>query len=283
MNRVVMFLFSLVLLASIVPAWGADPSPAYEQLKPLQWQLGNWVTEYQAAADSGPIKKGDPVTVRFSIRWSPDHSYLVNNSFSEVSGKRVATSMEVISWNYEKSAIAHSYYGTWGMGEGVWTKVGDTPELEWTIHGQYGTFTGTSYGAKGDDSWQWQIREQTHDGKKMPDMPLATFRRETGQAAGDLWTAYRNAALGTWNGQGVLRDDFGDLPIAKGDKFTMQFTLRPELDGKAAVGETVFQVVGKPFTTNCRVLAGWDPDARQIRFTALRDGELVEEIVLSGR
>lgn len=283
MNRTVPFLFCLLFLGWAVSAQGAEPSAAYEHLKPLEWEIGDWVSEYQSAADSGPIKKGDTVTVHFSIRWSPDRSFFVNNSSSEVNGKKVATALEIISWDYEKSVVRHAYYGTWGTGQGIWTKVGDRPEIEWTIQGPYGTFQGKSYSTRGADSWEWQIKDQTRNGEKMTDMPLATFRRKTGVPPGELWQAYREAAVGAWSGEGVIPGDFGSLPIAKGDRFAMQFTLKPDLDGKVAVGETDFHLVNKTFTSKCRVLAGWDPDTQQVRFTALWSGDLVEEIVITGK
>lgn len=283
MRSLLGFCFGLAILGFASGGLGAETSPAYEHLQPLEWQVGDWVCEYQVAADSGPIKAGDTVKVRFTTRWSPDKSFLVNTSQWEANGKRVASATEVIFWDHEKSRIGHSYYGTWGSGQGVWTTVGDKPVLQWTIQGPYGTFKGTSYATRGDDSWAWQIKEQTHDGEKMPDMPEAMFHRTLGAPAGDLWNAWRDAAVGTWKGQGVIRGSFGDLPISVGDKFTMHFALRPEVDGKAAVGETEFELVGKPYTTKCGVLAGWDPDTRQIRFLAIWGGGLVEEIVITGR
>ena len=283
MSRTVTFLFSLIFLGWAVSARGAEPSPAYEHLKPLEWQIGEWITEYQSAADSGPIKKGDTVTVHFSLRWLPGRSFMVNNSFSEVDGKRIATGLEIISWDYEKSIISHSYYGTWGKGHGVWTKVGDTAQLEWTIQGQYGTFKGTSHATKGDDSWEWQIIEQTHDGEKMPDMPVATFRPKTGQPAGDLWNAYQKAAAGKWVGEGKLIWDVPQYQISKGSAFQLQLSLEEEMQGRALTGIQHFQIETEPRDFQARIVVGWDPDAQQIRLFAFWGDGFVEELFFSRR
>ena len=106
MNRTPTFLFSLAILGCVVPVCGAEPSADDERLKPLEWQVGDWVSEYKSAADSGPIKKGDTVTVHFSLRWSAERSFMINNSFTVVNGKRIATGTEVISWDYEKSVVS---------------------------------------------------------------------------------------------------------------------------------------------------------------------------------
>lgn len=282
MRRTLIVMFaSLLLIGSLSARVRSTEPAAYEQLKGLAWQIGDWVTDYEASADSGPIKKGDLVTVHFSLRWSPDRSFMVNNSSCEVAGKTVATALEVISWDHENARIAHSYYGTWGTGRGEWTVDGDGAELIWTIQGPEGEFAGTARIKRGDESWTWQIVGQSHNGEAMADMPLTSFRRKEGEPAGDLWNAWLAAAVGTWDGQGTISEDFGSLPISAGDKFTMRFSLQSALDGRAAVGESEFRLVDKPFAASCRVLAGWDPDTRQIRFSAVWSGGLVEEIIVN--
>ncbi|MGI6418834.1 MAG: hypothetical protein ACOX1P_24565 [Thermoguttaceae bacterium] len=277
MNRTFTYLFGLLFLGGAVLAYGGQFSPDYEHLKPLEWQIGDWVTEFQATSDAGPFKKGDKVTVNASIRWSPERSFLVNNSSSEVNGKKVVTGLEINFWNREKSIISHSHYGTFGSGQGVWTKVGDKAELEWTIEGQHGTFKGKSYLTRGDDSWEWQIKEQTQNGERIPVMPLTTFRRKTGAPAGELWQAFQEAVVGTWNGKGLLGSDDKTLGLSKGDPFEYRITWRPDLEGRILVGEGEFRVVGKAYADKSRLFAGWDPDAGNVRLTAFWSSGLVEE------
>jgi len=206
---------------------------------------------------------------------------MVNNSVAEIGGKKVARALEVISWDYEKSKISHSYFGTWGTGQGVWTTAGDRAELEWTIQGRYGTFKGTSYVAKGDDSWQWQIRKQTHNGEELPDTPLATFHRTMGAPAGDLWQACRDAFVGSWLGSGTLAHDSADGAIAKGDKFEYCLTWTPDLNGMALVGDGDFQVLNKDYREQVKLLLGWDPYARCVRLHGYWTSGLLEEIQIS--
>jgi hypothetical protein len=283
MNRTPRFLFSLAILGWVVPVCGAEPSSDYERLKPLEWQVGDWVSEYKSAADSGPIKKGDTVTVHFSLRWSPERSFMVNDSFTVVNGKRIATGTEVISWDYEKSVISHSYNGTWGKGQGVWTKVGDTAELEWAIRGQYGAFKGTSHVKRSADTWEWQIVDQTHDGEEMPDMPVATFRRKNCAPAGDLWDAYQKAAAGKWVGEGELIWDIPQYQVSKGTPFQLQLSLEKEMQGKVLTGIQDFRIEAKPGEFQARIVVGWDPSSQRIRLFAFWDDGFVEELFFSRR
>ncbi len=42
---------------------------AKEQVKPFEWMIGDWVGEYTAVMDDGQIKKGDLITVNWSVKW----------------------------------------------------------------------------------------------------------------------------------------------------------------------------------------------------------------------
>lgn len=281
MNHTNMLMVGLLALGWGMVVAGGEYSTDYEHLKPIEWQVGDWVTEFQVRSDSGPIKKGDTVRVYFSVRWSPDRAFMVNDSYWEANGKKVAASMEVVFWNGEKSQVCHAYFGTWGRGEGIWTKVGDVAELEWTIQGQYGTFKGISHGTRGPDSWDWQIKQQTHDGKELPDMPLATFTRRPGAPAGEMWSAYQKSITGTWIGSGVLLWDIPRYQVSKGDPFEAKVSLQEEPHGKVLVGNLDFQVKTRSLHLQAHICAGWDPDAQQVRMVGFWNDGFVEEVSLS--
>ena len=48
-------LCSIVILGWTMPVGGSESSLDHERLKPLAWQIGDWVCEYQSSADSGGI------------------------------------------------------------------------------------------------------------------------------------------------------------------------------------------------------------------------------------
>ena len=260
MNWRGIWIVGTMVMACGLASQGAEMPSAHERLKPLEWHVGDWVTEYQATSDTGPIKKGDMVKVQFSIRWSPDRSSMVNNSYSEVRGKRIATGLEVIAWDYNKSIVSHSYFGTWGTGHGVWTRVGDQPELEWTIQGPHGTFKGTSYAWRDGDVWKWQIRNQTRDGQPMPDMPAATFVREKGApaaAAGDAVPPgevqkYFDFLAGDWKVDGTV----------DGKKFTSDTSFQRAPGKHALVCHWDGEFGGQP--VHGAAILGWDAKAKQV-------------------
>jgi hypothetical protein len=282
MNRTCVLLAANFLFC-VAAVQAAQPPEAYLHLKPLEWHIGDWVTQYEATADAGPIKKGDTVKVNFSLRWSPDRTFMENHSSSEVNGKRITSSLEVISWDTERSVVAHSYFGTWGRGQGVWTKTGDKAELEWTIQGPYGTFKGTSWASKEQDSWKWQIIKQTRNGEPMAEMPVAVFQRKKGVAAGDLWDAYRKLAAGNWTGEGKSLWDAPEGQVLKGAAFKFKLSLASEMDGKVLTGPQDFLREGKDKPSLSRVVAAWDPDAAQIRLRAYWAEGFLEELFLSRR
>ena len=216
------------VFASCFSSWPCQPMahnhhPTARSLSRWRGKLAIGLLSTESSADSGPIKKGDTVRVHFSLRWAPDRSYMVNNSTSYVNGKRIANGLEIISWDPEKSIISHAYHGTWGNGTGVWEPAGDSATLSWTIRGEFGTFKGTSHVTKGEDSWQWQIRDQTQNGKPMPEMPVATFRRKVGAPAGDLWAAYCKMAVGKWEGDGKLLWDIPKYEMSRRIRFGNAF------------------------------------------------------------
>jgi hypothetical protein len=260
MNRAFTFLVGVLLLGWAASAWAAAPSVAYSRLQPLEWQVGDWVAEYQSTADSGAVKKGDMVKVRFSLRWSPDRTYYVNNSFFEVNGKKVATALEVISWDQEKSTVRHAYFGTWGTGQGTWRKLGDQGELEWAIQGPYGTFKGVAYIARDGDSWKWQIREQTRNGEPMADMPVATFSREKGLAPAGAGDAVPSAVV--QNHFDFLAGDWKVEGTVDGKKFTSDTSFQRAPGKHALVCHWNGEFGGQP--VHGTALLGWDAKAKQV-------------------
>ena len=126
----------------------------------------------------------------------------------------------------------------------------------------------------------WSNRREAGD-KPLPDWKLTYERAAT--TKDDLWKAYRDVAAGSWDGAGALVHEIKESGLSQGDKFRAHFTLRAEMDGTALVGESDFQMLDKPPAWKNRVMVGWDPAARQVRFLAFWSGGLVEEIILSGR
>ena len=283
MIRTAAFLSGVVCLALSTATRGDEnKSTAYEHLKPLQWQIGDWVGEYTAAFDLAGVKKGDVVTSHTSFRWMLDRSVLVVDSHQVVGGKRIPNTHEIASWDPTSNKRIVRFYTAQGAGCGEYAQIGDKIVLPWSADLEEGKLKGTSYIEKVDaDTYTWQGREVTLAGKKLPDWPVVTMRRKTGAAPGELWNNFRDAAKGKWKGTGELLRD-GEVPdLAKGTKFEIDFLFEPVADGMAMTGRFDFRIPGKDVAATAPFLAGWDPQTEQI---AIRDfwsiGGL-EEVFLS--
>jgi hypothetical protein len=248
---------SLVILGVVTGlSFAADVEKTTSvELEDLTWLIGEWKGEYN-------LPEGFP-------ELGPAGAHVVStNSFRRTLG-------ELGRW----------FFGSRGFhGSGIWSRTGDVWSIKWqSFEPDDKKIEGVSDHVRIDaDTFTWQMRDIKENGKDIPDWPKVTYRRKLAAPPGenDLWMAYRAAAAGNWNGTGALIQAFPDLGLDKGDKFRMQFSLEPQLDGKALVGKTEFEMLDGPFKAQCRVLAGWDPDTRQVRVLAFWSGGLVEEIVL---
>jgi hypothetical protein len=263
-------------------AVSSNAAPAYEHLKPLEWMNGDWVAEYTAAFDLGPAKKGDRVISYASQRWMLDKSYLVTDFQMEVNGRRVPDTHEIVGWDPVGMKLVHWIFAPLGAGTGVWTQVGDKAILRWFVDTKDGKLEGTSFMEKVDaDTFTWQGRNVTLGVRKLPDWPKVTNHRKKGAAAGDLWSAWRDATAGTWLGSGTLDRDLKEIGGAKGDRFEYRWTGRVDLERQAIVSEAEFCVAGKGGLTKVRALDYWDPGSANVRSLAFWASGMVEDIVIS--
>jgi hypothetical protein len=133
------------------------------------------------------------------------------------------------------------------------------------------------------DTYTWQMRDLSENGKQVPDWPKVTLRRKKATASGEdaLWQAFRDASAGTWDGKGAIASDLTELGLSKGDLFEYHLTWTPDLKGKTLLGAGPFRVAAKDFTAEARALCGWDPETWQVRLLAFWSGGLVEELLLS--
>ena len=273
-------LLAVLTAANILTA--TETNSAYEHLKPLEWTLGDWVGEYVATADIGPIKKGDRVTSYASSRWAYNKTYMFADFQLEIDGEKRPDTHEINGWDAEDNEAVHWIYAEFGSGKGVWTEIGDNKaSLRWSVDSKDGKFDGTSYLEKiDDDTHTWQARNVTLDGKPFPDWPQVTMRRQKGKAAGELWSAFCDAFAGNWVGTGNLSADFPDQGWSKGDKFTYHLTYTPDIDKNVLAGDGSFCVAGSDETAAARVSWYWDPDSAQVRAVACWNMGGIEEVTI---
>jgi hypothetical protein len=283
MTRLITLSF-FVLCLGLNAACAAGSDAPCEQLKALEWQIGDWVGEYTAPFDLGEIKAGDHVTSHTSFRWGLGRSLLIMDVHQVVSGRAIPDTHEVTYWDAGRERLMLTIFTPSGVGSGEFREVGDVTVLPWFVELDEGKLTGTSYIEQKDaDTYTWQARDLALDDRKLPDFPVITMNRKVGAAGGELWREFVSVATGMWDGAGELADDDPAQGLVKGDRFEYRLHVTSELDGQAVGGEGVFQVPARSHVQHVRLLGGWDPNAQQIRYSAYWSGGLVEEIVLTKR
>lgn len=263
---------------------GQEPSPSYEHLKFLEPFTGDWVGEYVAPSDLGPVKKGDHVTVHASQRWALNKTFAIKDFQLEVNGRKIPATHEIDGWDEKGKKAVHWIYSELGVGFGEWTEVGKRSVLRWSLDAKDGKLEGTSSAERVDENtFVFQAVEGTLAGKKLPDGPKITMRRKTGTAAGDLWKEYCDAYVGDWVTAGPLVADAPELGWSKGDQMTYRLACRPENDGTMLVGEGDFRIAGKDCSVKVRSICYWDPAAGQVRLVASWSNGAIEEAVIQGK
>ncbi len=257
------------------------------QVANLAWLLGDWQGEYalpEGVSEVGPA--GSKVVSTHMWRWTLNKKFIALRIHEKIEGRVASTGEEILGRDQGSGALAHWFFGSTGIhGAGTWSRNGDTWALKWHAVAHGGKkYEATSYHVQIDaDSYTWQLKDITEDGNRIPDWPKVTYRRKKSAELGEdeLWQAFRKAAEGTWNGRGVACRDYEPSGISEGDVIHLRMTLKSELDGRVMVGQSDLQLADKPQKLECRVLIGWDADARQVRLLSFWSGGLSEEFVIS--
>lgn len=141
----------------------------YEQLKVLEWMIGNW------------IDQDDQVQIETECRWAKNQNFLVR-SFTVVAGDGLDLSgMQIIGWDAAAKGIrSWTFDSDGGFAEARWTKDGD----RWFIQnrgvladGSKATMTNVLRPID-DNSFTWQTVERTAAGKLLPNIDTVTVVRE---------------------------------------------------------------------------------------------------------
>jgi uncharacterized protein (TIGR02246 family) len=100
----------------------ALPAPThYEQLKQLEWMVGQWVDKEGEEGDS---------SVEMSCKWTKNRNFLTRSFAVSVAGKVDLEGTQVIGWDPSKNVIRSWLFDSdGGFGVGVWTLKDKT----WTI------------------------------------------------------------------------------------------------------------------------------------------------------
>jgi uncharacterized protein (TIGR02246 family) len=156
------------LLASVREAAYVSPSN-YENLRELEWVIGDWV-------DDNP--GGELAHVSFA--WSPDQNFIVSTRTIESKDGTLDRGTQRIGWDpVTKQIRSWNFEADGGYGEGAWTKDGDDWIVKTTsVVADGSKVTATNVVSPIDaDTISVQSKEQTVDGKAIPDTQKTMMKR----------------------------------------------------------------------------------------------------------
>jgi uncharacterized protein (TIGR02246 family) len=156
------------LLASVREASYVAPSN-YENLRGLEWVIGDWVDE----------NPGSEIA-RVSFAWAPDQNFIVSTRTVETKDGVLDRGTQWIGWDpVTKQIRSWNFEADGGFGEGAWTKDGD----KWIIKTTSVLADGSKVIATNvvsplnADSISVQSKDQTMDGKALPDTNETKMKR----------------------------------------------------------------------------------------------------------
>jgi uncharacterized protein (TIGR02246 family) len=147
-----------------------DESPSPEQqLKQLQWMIGEWVDESPEAL------------VMTSYRWSDNRCFILGEFKVQIAGHPVMTGTHRIGWDpVAKHIRSWVFDSEGGFGEGIWTAEGD----QWiakmtgvTRDGKIASATNVTTRVS-KHRMTWQSRDRIIGGEKTPDIEAIPITRQ---------------------------------------------------------------------------------------------------------
>jgi uncharacterized protein (TIGR02246 family) len=156
------------LLSSVRDAPFAAPTN-HEFLKGLGWLIGDWADEN----DKGEV-------ARVSFEWSTSENFMLSSFTTTVKHIAIGGGSQWIGWDpLAKQVRSWTFEDGGGFGEGTWTQDGD----KWTSKNTAVTrdgkkLTATNIITRLDaDTFTWQSKDRTEDGKAMPDIKPIKMKR----------------------------------------------------------------------------------------------------------
>lgn len=147
----------------------ADPIPSHhEQLKTLEWLVGDWVNE------------GTDAVVRISYRWSEDKHYLLGDYQVSAEGKPVMKSTQRIGWNPLTGSIRSWLFDSdGGFSEGNWAATEEGWVIKSTsVNPDASTGSATvTLTAKDKSRFTIKGTERIVAGQREPDFEVSVARR----------------------------------------------------------------------------------------------------------
>jgi uncharacterized protein (TIGR02246 family) len=145
------------------------PPGNYENLKVLEWAIGDWTAEN----DKGEAE-------HLSLSWTDNQNFIIGSFSASVKGVSVGSATHWIGWDPQTKRVRSWIFdATGGFGEGAWTKEGDKWVVKTTSVHQDGKKAASTFVlARVDaDTISLQAKDRSVDGKAGPDTKEVKLKR----------------------------------------------------------------------------------------------------------
>ena len=157
------------LLDSVHEAPPPPPSN-YQQLKELEWMIGNWVDE---EVPTDKTSQSGALVIHIMCHWSANRNFLVRKFTATRNNQIVTTGMQHIAWYAPtKSIRSWTFDSNGNITVGEWSKKGNQWEVKSTQTLRSGkTATETEILTRDSaHTLTWKIVDRTLDGKPQPNL-----------------------------------------------------------------------------------------------------------------
>jgi len=145
------------------------PPNNYEQLRVLDWAIGEWASD----PDKGEVS-------RASFAWSPEQNFIVSSHAVAFKDIFLGSGTQRIGWDPAANRIrSWTFEADGGFGEGSWTKQGG----QWVIKTNSVLRDGKKLAATNvvtpvdANTITWQSKDRSVDGKPLPDTQEIRMKR----------------------------------------------------------------------------------------------------------
>jgi uncharacterized protein (TIGR02246 family) len=150
----------------------SEPLAAEEQLKQLDWLLGEW---YDESSES---------IVVTNYHWADDHKVLIGEFQVQIKGRPAMSGSQRIGWDPAKQQIRSWVFDTeGGFASGLWTRDGDRWIVKMTgVNREGKTASATNVMTMvNEDRMTWQSRDRVVGGEVQPDIDEISIVRKPPQ------------------------------------------------------------------------------------------------------
>ena len=166
----------VLLTASLCIAAEMKPGPDYEQLKAMEWLIGDWEADW-VVPSAGPLSldgfsPGAKVHSTCSYYWMQKRNYIGLRFRDEVDGKLAHAGFEIVGVDPKSKKIIHWLFSIiGGNGTGEWSVEDKCWKLKWSGTASDGTtLEGLGIMVPIDkNTHTWQLKGNKKNGKDTPD------------------------------------------------------------------------------------------------------------------